>query len=272
MRENNTFVADFETTTEPFYEKYGFTRVWGSCVVEIETSEVVHLGSSINDFVKWCEEHDKAKVFFHNLKFDGEFILSYILLNKFIYDENLSDNNTYSSIIDNFGAWYMLKVNFNGSVVTFYDSFKKLPFKVDDLGKMLKLPEQKLKIDYDLERAEGYEMTAEEQQYIQHDCIIVAKALKGLFEKGLTALTLSGDAQKYYKSLFENPRQYDYLYPTISIDDDDLIRLSYKGGFVYCNEDYANQIVEGCSFDVNSLYPYVLHEKMLPMGDRKSVV
>lgn len=266
MRNNNIYIADFETTTEQFYNKYGFTRVWACGVVKMSDSSVDFIGESIDDFIEWCQNNHKAKVFFHNLKFDGEFILSYILRNNFVYDDDLSSENSYSSIIDNFGTWYMLKVNFKGSVVTFYDSFKKLPFKVEELGKMLKLPEQKLVIDYDIERPDGYHMTEEEKQYLIHDCVIVSKALKSLFDKDMTCLTLSGDAQKFYKKLFPNPRQYEYTFPAISVEEDTEIRLSYKGGFVYCNNDFAGQIVEGCSFDVNSLYPYVLHECLLPMG------
>ena len=266
MRDTNVYIADFETTTEAFYNEYGFTRVWASCVVDMNTLEVVHIGNDINCFIEWCKSNPDSKVFFHNLKFDGEFILHYILSNGYVYEKDLVSDKSYNSIIDNFGQWYMLKVNFEGSVVTFYDSFKKLPFKVKDLGEMLKLEEQKLIIDYDAFRPEGYILTDEEVEYIQHDCIIVAKALKGLFERGLNALTLSGDAQKYYKGLFKSAREYDYCFPAVTLDVDEEIRYSYKGGFVYCNEQFAGQIVEGCSFDVNSLYPYVLHECMLPCG------
>ena len=260
------FVADFETTTEPFYNKYGYTRVWASCAVDINTAKRVHLGESIEDFFRWMQNQHGASIWFHNLKFDGEFIVYHMLKMGYVHTKFVDQQvNSYNSIIDTNGQWYMLELNIEGSIVKIYDSLKKLPFKVSEIAQMLHLEEQKLSIDYDLERPEGYHITPEEEKYIDNDCIIVAKALKSLFEKGLRQMTLSGDAMSYYKNLLGG-RMYEYLYPAIPIEWDNDIRLSYKGGFVYCNPQFAGQVVEGCSFDVNSLYPSVLYNKMLPVG------
>lgn len=259
------YVADFETTTEAFYKEYGYTRVWASCVVDINTYKRVHLGTDIDDFFNWCKTQDKAQIFFHNLKFDGEFVLWWLLDKGFEYTPNVTKHGEYYTIIDKMGAWYMVQFNIEGATIELYDSYKKLPFKVSEIAKMLKLDEQKGEIDYDKFRHKGYELTDEELKYIDNDCIIVAKGLRSLFERGLTSMTLSGDAQKYYKNMLGG-RKYEYFYPAISIDWDNDIRLSYKGGFVYCNQSTANQVIKGSSYDVNSLYPSVLYNYPLPLG------
>ena len=258
-------MCDFETTTEPFYNKYGYTRVWANCIVDIEQCCLIHIGNSIEDFIKFISNIDDCVCYFHNLKFDGEFIISYLLSNNFRKYERCKKINTYDCIIDNVGVWYMLEININGNIIKIYDSLKKLPFKVKDLAEMLNMKEKKGIIDYDKERPEGYEITQDEKEYIINDCIIVAKALKSLFDKGLKSMTLSGDAQKFFKKMLGG-RIYDYHFPPIKLDYDNDIRLSYKGGFVYCNPDFSNKIVKGCSFDVNSLYPSILYNDILPYG------
>lgn len=262
---NKLFVSDFETTTEPFYKKYGYTRVWASCCVDVNTCQRVHIGNDIEDWLNWCSLNDGAKIWFHNLKFDGEFIISKLLQMGFVYTQKVTNNNEYYTIIDQMGAWYLIEFKYKGAKIKVFDSLKKLPFKVSEIAKMLKLEEQKLNIDYDLERLPGYKMTAEEEKYIDNDCIIVAKALKSLFDRGLKSMTLSGDAQAYFKQMLGG-RKYEYFFPSIPIEWDDEIRLAYKGGFVYCNEQFAGQVIEGTSFDVNSLYPSVLHNCELPLG------
>lgn len=49
--------------------------------------------------------------------------------------------------------------------------------------------------------------------------------------------------------------------------DKDL-RKAYKGGFTYLNPIYKEKDVgEGVVLDVNSLYPSVMYEKLLPFGE-----
>ena len=87
------FVSDFETTTEPFYKKHGYTRVWASCSVDILTGKTVHIGEDIEDWLNWCSTVPGAKIWFHNLKFDGEFIISKLLNLGFKYVEKVQNDN-----------------------------------------------------------------------------------------------------------------------------------------------------------------------------------
>ena len=73
------YVADFETTV---YEGQTSTEVWAAAIVEIGSSMVTVL-HSIEEFLNYVLTSDEIEndsiIYFHNLKFDGSFILDYLL-------------------------------------------------------------------------------------------------------------------------------------------------------------------------------------------------
>ena len=75
----NMFVADFETTTYPGQTN---TEVWAAAFVRLWTDEVT-IVNNIEDFIRFFEGQTENSIcYFHNLKFDGMFILSYLATNK----------------------------------------------------------------------------------------------------------------------------------------------------------------------------------------------
>ena len=66
--------CDFETTTDP-----KDCRVWAWAVALIEDPEQVYYGNSIKTFMNWLSRGDVHTAWFHNLAFDGKFILDYLL-------------------------------------------------------------------------------------------------------------------------------------------------------------------------------------------------
>lgn len=256
--------ADFETTVDQ-----NDARVWASCAVDIETLKTVHIGNSIDAFFDWLRERNTV-CYFHNLKFDGEFILSYLLRNGYEYSE-IPRDKTFSTLITDGGVWYSLTVIFEKKnkkykKVVFYDSLKKLPFKVATISKAFNLPDEKLVIDYKAPRPVGHELTEEERAYIVNDCRIVAGALKIQFEQGLKKMTNASDALNNFKDGL-TLKHFEKYFPTFPITLDSFIRKAYKGGYVYLNPKRRNKRgLKGVTFDVNSLYPSVMYEKMLPYG------
>ena len=63
-----TLMADFETTTDP-----DDCRVWAGGAVDIDKLEVAYIGTSIDGFMQWLSDK-QTKVYWHNLRFDGEFV------------------------------------------------------------------------------------------------------------------------------------------------------------------------------------------------------
>lgn len=258
--------CDFETTTDQ-----NDLRVWASCAVDIDSLETVFIGNSIDAFFDFLKNKNTV-CYFHNLKFDGEFILSYLLRNGYTYDtEGKRDPNTFTTLIADTGAWYSITVIFarkNKSYkkAVFYDSLKKLPFKVSQISKDFQLEDEKLEIDYKAFRPVGHELTEEERAYIVNDCRIVAHALKIQFSQGLTKMTNASDAMGGFKTIITKER-FEKWFPVFPLDLDADIRRAYKGGFVYLNPKHKNRRgLRGVTLDVNSLYPSVMYYSCLPYG------
>ena len=75
-RSFSVYVGDFETTV---FEGQEFTEVWASALVEIGTEDVM-ICNSIQEQWNYIKSLNKnCLIYYHNLKFDGEFWLSYLL-------------------------------------------------------------------------------------------------------------------------------------------------------------------------------------------------
>lgn len=264
------FTADFETCTWLENETY----VWAWAVCEIGNESNIVIDNNIKSFIDYCYSQKNSTFYFHNLKFDGEFIIYYLLKNGFkhvVKKEDIKDN-TFTTLISDMGQFYQITVYFtkgNKKVhkVTFIDSLKIIPFSVDTIAKTFNLPISKLKIDYNEPREIGHILTEEENEYIKNDVLIVAKALKTLFDENLIFMTEGSNALHDFKSMITKSK-YNHLFPTLDYKLDEDLRKSYKGGFTYLNPIYKEKDVENVTIlDVNSLYPSVMYEKSLPFGE-----
>lgn len=263
------FTADFETATW----KKDETWVWAWGLCDIENPEKVEVGNTIESFFERIKKENNPYIYFHNLKFDGEFIIYYLLKNGFEWVEaNEKRDNTFSTLISDMGLFYQIEVYFKvdkkkTKKVTFIDSLKIINQSVESMPKTFKIPENKLTLDYNKPREKGYILQPEEEAYIKNDVIIPAKALRYLFDMGLTKMTAGSNALSEYKNILTINR-FRSMYKTLSYEVDKDIRRSYKGGFTYCNPAFkGKETGEGEVLDVNSLYPSVMYEKILPFGE-----
>lgn len=262
------FACDFETTTDVMD-----CRVWGYGVMEIGNTMNYHIDNSIEKFMKWCEKSN-ADLYFHNLKFDGSFIVSWLLNNG--YEHNDSGlPKTFNTVISNMGQWYMIDIcyGYRGKRkihTVIYDSLKKLPFSVDRIGKAFNLSTLKIDVEqefYTRYREINHVITDEEYRYIKNDIEVMAKALEIQFNQGLTKMTAGSDSLYGFKSTISS-KLYDKYFPTFSIDLDDNMRLAYKGGFTWVNPIHKEKDIDGgIVFDVNSLYPAMMYNRLLPYGE-----
>lgn len=260
------YAGDFETTTDT-----QDVRVWASCLVDIDTIETSFVGNDIDSFFDYLSSRNSV-VFLHNLKFDGEFILSYLLTHGYTYDKDgTKAPKTFSSLITDDGIFYSITVIFakknkKYKKVVFQDSYKKLPFKVSVIAKAFELEDRKLKIDYEAYRPIGHILTPDEEDYIVADCRIVAQALKIQFAQGLKKMTNASDAMNGYKEIVGN-NNFSKWFPVLPVELDADIRRAYKGGFVYLNPLFRDRrVAGGITLDVNSLYPSRMRTCLLPYG------
>ena len=91
------YSADFETTTDP-----ADCRVWAWAICEVGNTSNFKYGNSLESFISYMANGENNTFYFHNLKFDGEFIMSYLLKNGFehIGKKDKARGKTFKTIID----------------------------------------------------------------------------------------------------------------------------------------------------------------------------
>lgn len=261
------FTADFETTTDPLD-----CRVWACGLCSIDESYTFKYGNSLEWFINFAKSNIGSTFYFHNLKFDGEFILCYLFEHgyKHVTDRKKLKSKTFTTLISDKGQFYSLEICFNKDEdktekITIYDSLKILPFSVDAVAKGFNLPISKLELNYDEKREEGHILTQQEIDYLRNDVEIMARALLIMFNQDLRQMTQGSNALYDYKKIV-GKKSFIKWFPIPDYDFD--IRQSYKGGFTYCDPRRQGQEVgEGIVLDVNSLYPSVMYYRPLPYGE-----
>lgn len=284
-REPLVLVGDFETTV---YEGQTDTAVWASALVPLNTEDVT-IDHSIGETFQRLRDYNRDLiVYYHNLKFDGSFWLSYLLVDlkyqhaaskvnpnaddiKWHEDKEMS-NATIKYSISDMGQWYNIKIKVDGHMIEIRDSLKLLPFSVKRIGKSFKTKHKKLEMEYKGFRYPGCVITEEEQKYIANDVLVVKEALEIMFEEGHKKLTIGSCCLAEFKHTHMEdelkqwlPNLYDehlnentHGYKTAG----EWIHRSYKGGWCYLVKGKENQVKHnGTTADVNSLYPSMMHSE-----------
>lgn len=290
QREYRYFMGDFETTV---YKGQVNTEVWASALVELFSDKVTILHSIAETFDYLVSLNCNVVVYYHNLKFDGAFWLSYLLVDKKFtqaYDK-IGDketdvkwkqqfkmfNNTFKYSISDRGVWYSIIVKVKNHFIEIRDSLKLLPFSVKRIGESFGTKHKKLDMEYTGFRYAGCEITKEEQEYIANDVLVVKEALEIMFKQGHNKLTIGSCCLEEYKKIcrssLENQLDYAEMFPNLydfKIDKQehkydnagDWIRKSYRGGWCYLVKGKENKIkTNGTTADVNSLYPSMMSSK-----------
>ena len=299
IRKQRIFVGDFETTV---WEGQTFTEVWASASVELFTDDVniFHsIGEQLDYFISL---KSNVLCYYHNLKFDGMFWMCYLLGElgytpayrqigetdtelEAIPDKEMT-SKTFKYTIADTGQWYFLRIKIGKYFIEFRDSFKLLPFSVDQIGKAFETRHRKLSMNYEGFRYAGCPITEEEKRYIANDVLVVKEALETVFSEGHDKMTIGACCLDEYKKLLRNnlalQTKYDrpgnnpfHLFRSIfpdlyeveieesvygSKNADEYIRHAYRGGYCYVVKGKEKKVYKkGVTGDVNSEYPFEMH-------------
>lgn len=255
-------VADFETTSYETYLNTGETRVWLWAICNQDGMIEAH-GGDIDSFMGFCKKLGGDTIYFHNLKFDGSFIINWLLQKGYpLVKDRLkkSDNKGFHTLIDGKGAWYSITVNLGRRIqVTFMDSLKIVPLKVKEIAKSFNLPIEKERIDY-----QDYTITPESLEYIYHDVQIPAMALKFFKDQGYEKMTIGGNA---YHSFEDSFGSFSRAFPRLSQDFLETWRKAYRGGRSQVNPLHQEEVLHDIRrYDINSMYPYCMSRFPMPYG------
>lgn len=258
------YADDFETSNSDINIREKKTRVWAWDIYDESKNHHI-IGTDISTYVKELFNLKSSIHYFHNLKFDGNFLINY-LLKKGFKIRNSNDDGTIQPLITDRLVWYCFTVYYNGKRYQFRDSCKKITGDLGQAAIDFGLDVQKGEIDYKLHRDKGYQPTIEEIDYLKRDCEILGKILRVYYDNGMTSLTNATDAMKSFKHIISQ-KAYDSYFPVIPVKWDDEIRAAYRGGFCYVNPDYVGKDVGKIyTYDVKSMYPSVMIECDIPYG------
>lgn len=275
-------MSDFETTV---YKGQVNTEVWASASVELFTEDV-HIFHGIEDqFNYFVSLNDNIVVYYHNLKFDGGFWLSFLLVDlgfKQAYEsigneenqvqwlkERDMPNNSFKYSISDKGMWYTIIIHTHGHFIEIRDSLKLLPFSVKKIGESFGTKHKKLDMEYTGFRYAGCTITDDEKKYIANDVLVVKEALEIMFNQGHTELTIGSCCLQEYKRIIGKD-DYETFFPDVyqieldptihkEVNAGEWIRHSYKGGWCYLVKGKENKkYYNGTTADVNSLYPSMM--------------
>lgn len=281
-------MCDFETTV---YKGQQSTEVWASASSELFTDDTVQIFHSIQEQLDYfIDLKCNIVAYYHNLKFDGSFWLSYLLIDKHykqayrkngVNENNVEwlqekdmENNTFKYSISDKGQWYSIIIKVKNHFIEIRDSLKLLPFSVKRIGDSFKTKHRKLEMEYTGFRYAGCNITDEEKKYIANDVLVVKEALEILFNEGHDKLTIGSCCLSEYKNIckhsLKNELEYNEMFPDIydiPLDKNiykydnagEWVRKSYKGGWCYLVKGKENKIYHnGTTADVNSLYPSMM--------------
>lgn len=282
---NKLFACDFETTV---YEGQTSTEVWSAAFGELFQDEVT-VCKSINDFFEYFKAlNESVTLYFHNAKFDGNFILAYLFnqgystaickpsedtTTHYWLKEKEMPYNSFNCVISDRGVWYSIVIKTDkGKIIKILDSYKLLPFKLKEIGDSFKTKHKKLDMEYVGYRYSGCDISLKELEYIKNDILVLKEALEIFFSKGHTKMTIGSCCLSEYIKIFERERLDDFDKTFINLsaikltkeygdnNADTYIRKAYKGGWCYLKKGCENKVYQhGLTCDVNSLYPSVMH-------------
>lgn len=285
------YSADLETTV---YDGQTETEAWSSALVPLYTEDVIIHHSLAETLEYLDQQNEDAVLYYHNLKFDGNFWL-YYLIKELHFKQGIeyhSDNTVELKkakelkehevvyMISSMGQWYTITFKYNGHTYTLKDSLKLLPFTLKEIGNAFKTKHQKLDMEYEGYRYAGCEITDQEKEYIKNDVLVLKEALEIMFEEGHNKLTIGTCCLNEYKKILG---KYDWsiFFPKLeqieidpdtygSSNADEYIRKSYRGGWCYLVKGASGKTYHnGTTADVNSLYPSMMHSEsgnVYPLG------
>lgn len=302
--------ADFETVTTntQYYKKHQDTRILLFCIMN-KKCEIVGEGVNFKEFLECLKNIDcktSINIYFHNLNFDGDFILKGLVANGFCAN-NLRKNgytlnekyklpNTFTFMrqarqIYNIELWMIN--NFNNNIkINFLCSLKKLSAGIEALGKSLgidkyKNVEDKIKF-YDVEPTIFSKLPKKFINYCRRDVEILVKSfnqfennLKQFFKENLHVkpfnvdefLTIGAMAYQIQEEFI-----LKYCYEKMDMEIHKGIKITnkthqlasyfYFGGITQFNPKHQGQNLMGkfIKIDINSAHPSSMCE-LLPYGE-----
>jgi hypothetical protein len=275
------YVADFETCdADQLYKidkKSGkeiyYQRVWLAGFKNLETMESTYFYDldSFMEAILSRGDNQNTEYAFHNIKFDGSYIIPYLLNNSYTcVNDRKPEAKEFSVLVDDRNAWYSITIQVTKRRrVLLWDSLKLFPCALEYLPDVYSTPTHKIEEDkefYENKRPVGYKANRRELMYFENDLKVPAETLNKHIELyGLQfKKTQAGQAFYNFEKTF---KAWKLRFPPLTVVQHEAIKEAYWGGISYVppHQKGLDHYRVGV-FDINSSYPDKAANCKLPYG------
>ena len=277
---HNMFVADFETTDSDKVYRYDDTtgepiyyqRVWLAGYKNLDTMESTY-HHNLDDFMAdILARHNNThrEYAFHNLKFDGSYIIPWLMNNDYTVSEGKPQPGEFSVLIDNRNNWYNITVQCTKRrKITLWCSAKLFPTQLRYLPDIYGTPTKKIEEDQDFytkHRTMDYTPDERDMLYFENDLQVPAETLNKHIELYGLRFKKTQASQAYYNFEQEFPA-WRWRFNALTDGIDQAVRPAYWGGISYVPPHKAGKDYYGVNvMDITSSYPHKASKCKLPYG------
>lgn len=271
---SHMFVADFETCdaiADSTDEKTP-QKVWLAGFKNLETLKSTYF-YNLDDFMAAIlsrGDNQHTEYAFHNLKFDGSYIVPWLLRNDYTVSIGKPQPKEFSVLVDNRNAWYSITIQVTSRrKVLLWDSLKLFPAALEYLPDVYSTPTHKIIEDSDFYqkfRPDGYQPNDREMSYFENDLQVPAETLNAHIKLYGLRFKKTQASQSFYN--FEQTfKAWKFRFPALTTEQDNSIRPAYWGGISHVPADKAGKDFYKIGvFDINSSYPDKAANYKLPYG------
>ena len=223
----------------------------------------IRIYDDINHYFKYlisCK--DNIIVYTHNLKRTGMFIIDYIVKNTdwiqarddtgFYPASHMGGHDGfYRYTINEVGTWFEITISVNHHMIRFFDTKNIINADIPDIKRSFRTENKSIEI------------------------LIMHEVLNKLKEVGIDKITIGASCMDDWKrETFLDKSEYRNYFPDLtevkSIEcnnADSYVRNCYHAGWEFLNKKYSGKnIRDTYVYDVNSLFPTMMKERMFPTG------
>ena len=223
-------------------------------VINIKKLEIIKTFNNYDELMSYLisKTHSVVEAVIHDININGAFLPYYLRDNGFkniplTGKKETQPTMSYIKIMSNALTYsYKIREN-NKKLLTINDSSKLINMDIQTIRKKAEIPQD------------------------IPDYMIIPTYLKRFYEQGHANITIGSCAFKEFLELeFKgNRNKFKNLFPNVSLETNRYFQESYKGGFCYVAPQIKNKELyrNGVTIDVNSLYPSVMLNSILPYGE-----
>lgn len=262
--------ADFETCK---YDDQNSAGVYLGYIENLESNLSTYFLNidEMFNFLTSMKTKERHIVYFHNLTWDAEFIVWWLIENNFEPVINKVEKaGQFKERTDYLGTRSELYLNIKGKKILFLDSYKLWPYKLEEIGQSLGFEKLNIEHKNNVKFKNINEVPKNILDYVKRDVQILKLKYINYSKNYDIKKTASSSSWSNFKKWFKNnyeEKQFKFKY-SIPEHWHSHLSFGYFGGLTQINEKYINLELNGTFniYDVNSSYPSIFVDNLLPYG------